>query len=173
MIRTISETFLMELSAAICGRPEGSGAYDSTSDPERIVIIQNTWFYICSVNLSSFSALLRLLIDTRKQSRKENSFCILRHGSLLILIIYQSLSLQDCWTLTTSLQERCFWSEMFSQFASARGIPALWQYDCTKHCNGCLVTGKRYLKKQKKAKEMNGKDQCLGWVEGKKGEFYV
>ncbi|KAI1237635.1 hypothetical protein IHE44_0013718 [Lamprotornis superbus] len=83
------------------------------------------------------------------------------------------LSLQDCWTLTTSLQERFFWSEMFCQFASARGIPALWQYDCTKHRNGCLVTGKRYLKDQKKDKEMNGKYQCLGWVEGKKGGFYV
>lgn len=62
---------------------------------------------------------------------------------------------------------------MFSQFASAIVIHALWQYDCTKHCNGCLVTGKRYLKEQKKAKEMNGKQQRLGRVRGKKGGFYV
>lgn len=62
---------------------------------------------------------------------------------------------------------------MFSQFASVRGIRALWQYDCTKHRNGCLVTEKRYLKEQKKAKEMNGKHQRPGWVKGKKGGFYV
>jgi len=63
---------------------------------------------------------------------------------------------------------------MFSQFASAAVIHALWRYDCTKHCNGCLVTGKRYLEEQnKRVKEMNGKHQCLGRVTGKKGGFYV
>lgn len=87
--------------------------------------------------------------------------------------ISQCLSLQDCWTSTTLLQERCYWSEMLSQSASARGIHALWQYNCSKHRYGCLVTGRRYLKDQKKAKEMNGKHQYLGWVEGKKGGFYV
>lgn len=36
-----------------------------------------------------------------------------------------------------------------------------------------LGNWKEVFERPKKAKEMNGKDQCLGWMEGKKGGFYV
>lgn len=66
--------------------------------------------------------------------------------------------------LTNSLQERCSWSKMFSQFTSATVIHALWQYDCTKHCEGCLVTGKRYLKEG----QINEWEAPVSWPGGGK-----
>lgn len=145
--------------------------------PERKAIVQNTSFYICSVNLSSISTLLgQNCSQLRKEFWKANREFIWHTQVWLFAntcYILQCLSSQECWTLTASLQEGCFWSEMLSQPASATVIHAPWQHYCTKYCNGCLVTRKRYLEEQIKAKEMNGKHQCLCQVRGKKGGFYM
>lgn len=167
LLRTSSEAFLMKNSTATCGSPGGSSTYYSISkccwgksfrfwSPERKAIVQNTSFYICSVNLSSISTLLEQnCSQLRKEFWKANREFIWHTQAWLFAntcYILRCLSSQECWTLTASLQEGCFRSEMLSQPASATVIPALWQHYCTKYCNGCLVTGKRYLKEQIKAK---------------------